>query len=1000
MTKWYLCFLILICIVQLTLAQIKVRYAYSETFTMHEGLEHNVVADITTDQNDLLWISVGGTLQLFDGDQFVDMSHLVHASNGGGSFGFEHGKDVFFLKGHFLYKLTPAQYSSLNAPILTLPTYTRRDPPAKIIYEDGDFLYICHPNDSLYQIEKKSLTSTHVYSLPHRPNISYRWSSIYISPKPVTTIPYYDTSMLRCTFDLTTGKTSIDPSCPDAWRGAIAAGDSMLVLNTNTLDIYTRDHKHSITLPEPGRHFNGQQFLLAGRDSVYVSLKDGIYLFNLRTLSWVSKVQRTEGLPFYNLGGVRNIVLAKTGHLYFTTFNSGLVKLYPSNDGFQYLGVQGKKKYFIKCIRVSEKNNLVLAGTLQDGLLVFDTNGIVKHHIRQFPDTNSLKLVSSILKISDSRYILMANQIIELVFSGDQYRLTELKDSIRKRITYYDNAVEDEIHQRYFIFNHRELIEIKPDDVNPVATMKVPFFGSSISATKSGDQYVVSELDELHFYNQDLKRHSIKLNVPDFGYSRCMVPYKPGQFLVATDQGVFRLDTLNPTTLPVAIYNHIVYAILPGDKEGEFWFSTDYGLYKLYADLHYQQYSIESGLQESEFNTNSCYKSESGKLYFGGINGITAFYPSHINDVKDTPLPYISVLSINGKVRERYIAPGASPVLTLGHTENVIQLRLLAKGLRSPRSYNFQYKVAGLHEEWINLGPNMDIQLQLNPGRYTIYYHIAESFEPNAEARYSLQLHIKPPLYKRWWFVTVLSMVPLYFLYYIMNIRRKRQALKVAYTQELEHKLYEDRLRISRDLHDNIGAQMATVKRGINFILDQGEQLTDVQTTNKMRDLEAISTQINQELRDTIWAVQQEQIDVAGFITRLKNYIFQVIGPDSLYRVIYEEHGDKQLILGPFVALNLHRICQEAFNNILKHAEATEIRIIIDSGPSSLKIKITDNGKGFDPQQISEGYGLGNIRKRAEQIGAEVYINRMKIKGSSIEISIDKPFTQITAKKI
>lgn len=84
--------------VQLTLAQIKVRYAYSETFTMHEGLEHNVVGDIQTDQNDLLWLSISGKLQLFDGDQFVDMNHLVHTSNAAGTFGFEHGKDVFFSK--------------------------------------------------------------------------------------------------------------------------------------------------------------------------------------------------------------------------------------------------------------------------------------------------------------------------------------------------------------------------------------------------------------------------------------------------------------------------------------------------------------------------------------------------------------------------------------------------------------------------------------------------------------------------------------------------------------------------------------------------------------------------------------------------------------------------------------------------------------------------------------------------------------------------------------
>lgn len=985
MMKWSLCFLVQICLLQLALAQIKIRYAYSEAFSMDEGLEHSVVGDIITDHNDLLWIAVNGNLQLFDGDQFVDMGHLIHTSNTTGSFGFENGKDVFFLKGHILYKFTPAQYASHNAPSFTLPEYSKRDPNPKIIYEDCDFLYINHPNDSLYQINKKTLTHARTYAFPHQPNVSYRWSSIFISPIPVTAIHYFDTNSLRCTFELTTGRTIIDHTGPNVLRGGIASGDTMLVLQEKKLDIYTSGKDFSIILPSSGRYFNGQHFLFAGRDSVYVSLLDGLYLFNLRTMSWISRLQQTEGLPFHTIG-VRNMILDKTGHMYLTTFNSGLIKMYPSNDGFQYLGVQDKNKYFIKCIRVSEKNNLVLAGTLHNGLLVFDTNGVLKHHIQHFQDTYALKLISSIIKISESRYILFADKALELEFNGDQYTLRELADTDRYRLTYYDSAVEDEEHQRFFIFNHRELVEIRPDDPVPINVIKQPYAGSCISANKIGDKYVVSGLDELRFYNQDLTCHTIKFNVLNFGYSRCLVPYQPGQFLVATDLGIFILDTLHPNEVHPPIYNHIVYAILPGDEEGEFWFSTDYGLYRLDADLTYERYSTESGLQESEFNTNSCFKSGSGKLYFGGINGITAFYPALIEKKEDNPLPYISTLSINGKVRERYIAPGTAPSFTLAYNENVIQLRLLGKGLRSPRGYNFQYMVKGLHEGWINLGRNMDIQLQLPPGRYTIYYHIASSYEPEARALHGLQLRIKPPLIMRWWFLAMLSLVPLYILYYIMNLRRKRQELKQAYGLELEKQLHEERLRISRELHDNIGAQMATVKRSINFMIEQGDRLSPEQSKSQMHALESISSQINQELRDTIWAVQNSQIDVGGFFTRLKNYVFQLVGPDSPLRVTYLSEGDMNTLLGPFTALNLHRICQEAINNIIKHAVATEINIVMNSSPSILKITIADNGKGYDVNNAQEGYGLGNIRKRAEQIGAVVNFKSKPEAGSSIEI--------------
>jgi signal transduction histidine kinase len=164
--------------------------------------------------------------------------------------------------------------------------------------------------------------------------------------------------------------------------------------------------------------------------------------------------------------------------------------------------------------------------------------------------------------------------------------------------------------------------------------------------------------------------------------------------------------------------------------------------------------------------------------------------------------------------------------------------------------------------------------------------------------------------------------------------------------------------------------------------------------------LESISSQINQELRDTIWAVQNSQIDVGGFFTRLKNYVFQLVGPDSHLKITYLSEGDMNCLLGPFTALNLHRICQEAINNIIKHAVASEISIAMDSSPTFLKISIADNGKGYDISEVQEGYGLGNIRKRAEQIGAIVTFNNAPGSGSSIEIEYKRVHMQGDKKTI
>lgn len=175
-------------------------------------------------------------------------------------------------------------------------------------------------------------------------------------------------------------------------------------------------------------------------------------------------------------------------------------------------------------------------------------------------------------------------------------------------------------------------------------------------------------------------------------------------------------------------------------------------------------------------------------------------------------------------------------------------------------------------------------------------------------------------------------------------------------------------------------------------MIDHSDRLSPEQTRSQMNALESISSQINQELRDTIWAVQNAHIDVAGFFTRLKNYVFQLTGPDSPLRVSYLSEGDMNTLLGPFTALNLHRICQEAINNIIKHAEASEIQIEMVSSPTLLSISIADNGKGYDLKTVQEGYGLGNIRKRAEQIGAIIHFKSSPGSGSSIEIEYKRVY--------
>lgn len=996
MLKRFTCLLWLYTWLYPVQAQVETQYLFSEAFGFKEGLHQDVISDFKVDQNDLLWVSSFGRIQLFDGQRFIDMSHLVKPGAATGTFNFSNSKELFFLKSNILYKFSADQYTSKTAPQVVLPPYSPGGLYCKIIFEDSEYLYISHPNDSMYQVDKGGLNLKHAYALAPAVHKNYYWCDMYVSARPARYIDYINIDNRRCHLDLESGAIRIDSTTMPVGRGVLASGDTIVTLQDNALWVCDGLKNIRIPLPDSIQDFLGEYLLLSGRDSLYVGLRNAIYIFDLRKLSWTTKLMRTGGQPLFDIK-MRKMNKDKSGHLYFSTFNTGLVKMYPRNKGFAYIGEPATDKLFIKCVRVSESQNLVLAGTIQNGLFLFDTNGVLKRHILKFPDGLDHRYISSILKISETRYIIMARQAFELNTENGAYQLRILPGFNPLWLTYYDYPIEDTIHHRFFIFNHLGILEINPDD--PITFHHIPkvVFSASSSTVQIGEQYVISRQNELIYYDQDLNSSEKKFHLPEFGYSRSIVPYSVKEVLIGTDLGLYLVNTEDTTVAYTLLYDHMVYAILPGSSVKEFWFSTDFGLYHLGADMRINKYSVETGLQENEFNTNSCFKSQSGKLYFGGVNGITAFYPQAVEITADNVIPYISAIYVNSEVIGRYLSPSSIPEYHLSYKDHFVRIELLGKGSRSPLSYNYQYKVSEMNSQWINLGRDMDMQFQLSPGTYTIYYHIDDNFDPKAIPLHAVRIYISPPVYKRWWFVAGLMIVPLLMIYYLMNLSRKRQALKVSYELELDQQLHDERMRISRELHDNIGAQMATVKRNINFLIDHNDRLSPSQAMLKMQDLESISSQINQELRDTIWVVQNEHIDLSGFVTRLKNYIFQLLGQESAYRIYYEEQGDMQILLGPFIALNLHRICQESIHNILKHSQATEIRIMIESRTSSLKITIADNGIGFDPEKVFEGYGIGNIRKRAEQIGAVVHFNRLPQFGSSMEVVITQ-FTSITKK--
>lgn len=210
----------------------------------------------------------------------------------------------------------------------------------------------------------------------------------------------------------------------------------------------------------------------------------------------------------------------------------------------------------------------------------------------------------------------------------------------------------------------------------------------------------------------------------------------------------------------------------------------------------------------------------------------------------------------------------------------------------------------------------------------------------------------------------------------------KHEIAEVA-TQNM---LQNQRISISRDLHDNIGSHLSFIISSINNLMykykTENRALYDYLTK-----IESFAAETIMELRDTIWAMDMEKFQFEDLKTRLISFINKqhTANPD----LKIELEADEKLYepsMNPFAGITIYRIIQEAANNTLKHSMATLFRISITMNQDILSIQLSDNGVGFDLDNCSHGHGLYNMEKRCKELNGDIIIQSAPGKGTDISM--------------
>lgn len=262
----------------------------------------------------------------------------------------------------------------------------------------------------------------------------------------------------------------------------------------------------------------------------------------------------------------------------------------------------------------------------------------------------------------------------------------------------------------------------------------------------------------------------------------------------------------------------------------------------------------------------------------------------------------------------------------------------------------------------------------------------AEAKFKNAETTHEKEVSIlKEKKEKQIYIVSFLALIFVggFAVYYLNQKRKYHRKIEQL---RMEQQVQEEKERLSRDLHDNLGSQLALLSNNVEHL----------DTTNKKKEqvdddidrLKNTSKQLLQMLRETIWILNKEEVSIEDFFDKLIEYTSRYLQSYPKIHLEIEEKFSESAAINSNHTLQLFRICQEAINNACKYSDSDTIIIKGDSGNKGIQIVIEDKGIGFDTSSIVAGdhYGLRNMKQRAESMGASLTIISAKEKGTIIEI--------------
>lgn len=444
------------------------------------------------------------------------------------------------------------------------------------------------------------------------------------------------------------------------------------------------------------------------------------------------------------------------------------------------------------------------------------------------------------------------------------------------------------------------------------------------------------------------------------------------------------------------LVDNVIFAIVD-DQEGNLWLTGPRGITRVSkrelsehtggsgGRMHIINFDESDGMRSSECSggsQRSGQRTRDGKIWIPTVDGLVAIDLRSIR--KETlkfPL-YIEQIAID-KVARDITLP-----ITADFGNGEIEVQYAALSFRNAKKLQFRYRLEGFETEWQVVGSRRTaFYTNVPPGQYVFHVEADAGTVEEAPQHASLAFDILPPFWMTWWFRSMLGLgligVIAGSVRYFSTQKLKRRLEKVEGQAALER----ERVRISKDMHDELGASLTKIS-----LLSELAKRNTHKPEEILGHLDKVSIAARETantMDELVWAVNPKNDSLDNLAAYLLQYIEEYISDSNLQCKIELPDDLPPRHVSAEVRHHIFLVVKEGLNNIVKHSGATSVHASLSYVDSSLAIKLQDNGRGFSQQSVGRfSDGLGNMRRRMESIGGAFTVDSKLKQGTTIEISV------------